>query len=258
MSKTIFECFYPCPVILRTISNFLDFEVVVHSLDFLPFLIALLDFVGHVCELLSPLLILVLSILESTLAFSQLLQDPIAGSLLLGNLDLASFSFGKPDFIFCIINFSLTILCFSNLAGFNLRRDLPLTSLSLSASTVLLRLFDPSLAILESFLASLFFTILTSLLSRFDPLQTSLFLGVPTVCFRIYDFLLVIHYLSFILFHLSLENLDSSLASLLHLAPASIFREFDASLTVLLCGTLAVPACFIYLFLTRLPFSLEL
>ena len=148
MSKTIFQCFYPCPVILRTVSDFLDFEVVVHPLDFRLFLIALLDLVGYICELLSPLLILVLCILESTLAFSQLLQDPIAGSLLLGNLDLASFSFGKPDFIFCIINFSLTSLRFCNLTGVNLTCDLPLTSLSLSASAGLLRIFDPSLAIL--------------------------------------------------------------------------------------------------------------
>jgi hypothetical protein len=148
VSKTIFQCFYSCPVILRTISDFLDFEVVVHPLDFLPFLIALLNFVGHICELFSPLLILVLCILKSTLAFSQLLQNPIAGSLLCGNLDLASFSFGKPGFIFGIINFSLTSLRFSNLAGVNLGCNLPLTGLSLCTSTVLLRIFDPSLAIL--------------------------------------------------------------------------------------------------------------
>ena len=107
-------------------------------------------------------------------------------------------------------------------------------------------------------MASLFFTILTSLLSRFDPLLASLFFSVPTVRFGIYDFLLEIYYLSFTLFNLYLENLDSSLASLLHLTPASIFREFDASLTGLLRVALAVPARFIYLFLTRLPFSLEL
>ena len=148
MSKTILQCFYPCPVILRTVSDFLDLEVVVHPLDFRLFLIALFDFVGHICELFPPLLILVLCILESTLAFSQLFQDHITGSLLLGNLDLASFSFGKPDFIFCIINFSLTSLRFSNLTGVNLTCDLPLTSLSLSTSTGLLRIFDPSLAIL--------------------------------------------------------------------------------------------------------------